>query len=66
MTRLTKAQANEIRVLQKMKDEEIDFTDIPLTSDWSKSVVGTLYRRSGSLSRYAAAPRSASQRSHGG
>ena len=27
-----------------MKDEEIDFKDIPLISDWSKAAVGTLYR----------------------
>jgi uncharacterized protein (DUF4415 family) len=44
MTRVTRGQANEIRTLQKMKDEEIDFTDIPLITDWSKAAVGTLYR----------------------
>jgi hypothetical protein len=27
-----------------MKDEEIDFTDLPLTVDWSKAVVGKFYR----------------------
>jgi hypothetical protein len=44
MTGVTRAQADEIRTLQEMKDEEIDFIDIPLTSDWSKAAVGTLYR----------------------
>jgi uncharacterized protein (DUF4415 family) len=27
-----------------MKDDEIDFTDIPETADWSKAVVGKFYR----------------------
>ena len=27
-----------------MKDEDIDFTDIPLTLDWSKAVIGKFYR----------------------
>jgi uncharacterized protein (DUF4415 family) len=27
-----------------MKDREIDTTDIPLTADWSKAVVGRFYR----------------------
>jgi uncharacterized protein (DUF4415 family) len=44
MTKLTRAQAREIRTLQRMRDEEIDFTDIPLTVDWSKAVVGKFYR----------------------
>ena len=44
MTKLTRKQAREIRALQRMKDEEIDFTDIPLTVDWSKAVVGKYYR----------------------
>jgi uncharacterized protein (DUF4415 family) len=44
MTRLTRTQAKEIRTLQRMKDEDIDFTDIPLTTDWSKAGVGTMYR----------------------
>jgi uncharacterized protein (DUF4415 family) len=40
MKKLTRNQASQIRVLQRMKDEEIDFTDIPLTRDWSKAVRG--------------------------
>jgi uncharacterized protein (DUF4415 family) len=27
-----------------MKDEDIDFTDIPEKTDWSKAVVGKFYR----------------------
>jgi uncharacterized protein (DUF4415 family) len=36
--------AREIETLKRMKDEEIDFTDIPETADWSKAVVGKFYR----------------------
>ena len=44
MKKLTKAQAKEIRNLQRLKDKDIDFTDMPLTTDWSKAVVGKFYR----------------------
>jgi uncharacterized protein (DUF4415 family) len=36
--------AKEIEALKRMKDEEIDFTDIPETANWSKAVVGKFYR----------------------
>ncbi|HEV2232347.1 MAG TPA: hypothetical protein VGV68_02955 [Terriglobia bacterium] len=36
--------AKEIENLRRMKDEEIDLTDIPGTTDWSKAVVGRFYR----------------------
>jgi uncharacterized protein (DUF4415 family) len=36
--------AREIEALKRMKDEEIDLTDIPETADWSKAVVGKFYR----------------------
>jgi uncharacterized protein (DUF4415 family) len=36
--------AREIEALRRMKDEEIDLTDIPETADWSKGVVGKFYR----------------------
>ena len=36
--------AKEIENLRKMKDEEIDLTDIPETADWSKAVIGKFYR----------------------
>ena len=42
--RLTKSQAKEIRALKRMKDEDIDFTDIPEKTDWSNPVVGKFYR----------------------
>jgi uncharacterized protein (DUF4415 family) len=41
---LTKTQAKEVRALQRMKDSEIDFADIPLTTDWSKAVTGRFHR----------------------
>jgi uncharacterized protein (DUF4415 family) len=37
-------RASEIRALKRMKDREIDTTDIPATLDWSKAVVGKFYR----------------------
>jgi uncharacterized protein (DUF4415 family) len=42
--KLTKSQAKQIRALQRMKDEEIDFSDIPEKTDWSNAVVGKFYR----------------------
>ena len=44
MQRVKSAQANEIRALKRMKDREIDTTDIPPVLDWSKAVVGKFYR----------------------
>ncbi|MGA2114677.1 MAG: BrnA antitoxin family protein [Bryobacteraceae bacterium] len=38
------AQADEIRTLRRMKEREIDTTDIPPALDWSKAVVGKFYR----------------------
>jgi uncharacterized protein (DUF4415 family) len=37
-------QASEIRALKRMKEREIDTTDIPSTADWSEAVVGRFYR----------------------
>lgn len=34
----------EIENLRRMKDEDINLTDIPATADWSKAVVGKFYR----------------------
>ncbi len=42
--KLTKNQAKQIRALKRMKDEDIDFTDIPEKTDWSGAVVGKFYR----------------------
>jgi uncharacterized protein (DUF4415 family) len=44
MQRVKSAQAAEIRALKRMKDREIDTTDIPPVLDWSKAVVGKFYR----------------------
>ena len=42
--KLTKNQAKQIRALKRMKDEDIDFSDIPEKMDWSNAVVGKFYR----------------------
>lgn len=42
--KLTKEQQEEIRKLQEMPDEEIDYSDIPPAGDWNKAVVGRFYR----------------------
>src|SRR5216683_4510367 len=44
MQRAKSAQADEIWALKRMKDREIDTTDIPPVLDWSKAVVGKFYR----------------------
>ena len=41
---LTKEQLKELKVLQEMPDDEIDYSDIPPVTDWSKAVVGRFYR----------------------
>lgn len=42
--KLTKKQAKELRALGRMKDEDIDLSDIPEKLDWSNAVVGKFYR----------------------
>ncbi len=44
MKKPAKAQADPIRALARMRDDEIDFSDIPEVTDWSKAVVGKFYR----------------------
>lgn len=44
MQKLTKRQAKEIRALRRLRDEDIDLTDIPEVVDWSKAVRGKFYR----------------------
>ena len=34
----------ELKALKRMKDEDIDLSDIPEIRDWSKTVVGKFYR----------------------
>lgn len=41
---LTKEQQEELKVLQELPDEEIDYSDIPPVTDWSGAVVGRFYR----------------------
>ena len=42
--RTAKQQDKEITALMRMKDEDIDLSDIPEIKDWSKAVVGKFYR----------------------
>ncbi|MGA3188401.1 MAG: BrnA antitoxin family protein [Bryobacteraceae bacterium] len=44
MKKLTKRQASQLAALRKMKDEDIDLSDIPEITDWSNAVVGQFYR----------------------
>jgi uncharacterized protein (DUF4415 family) len=36
--------AREIEELRRLKDDQIDFSDIQETADWSKAMVGKFYR----------------------
>ena len=42
--RLTPEQEQELQSLAEMPDEEIDFSDIPETLDWSGAKRGMFYR----------------------
>ena len=42
--KLTKSQAREIRTLKRMKDQDIDLSDIPEMTNPTKVVVGKFYR----------------------
>jgi len=44
MQKTNSVRSSEIRALRRMKDREIDTTDIPPALDWSKAVVGKFYR----------------------
>jgi uncharacterized protein (DUF4415 family) len=44
MQKTKHTQADEIRALKRMKDRDIDTTDIPPAVDWSKAVTGKFYR----------------------
>lgn len=42
---MSKAERDkQLTALREMKDEEIDLSDIPEITDWSKAVVGKFYR----------------------
>jgi uncharacterized protein (DUF4415 family) len=44
MRKVNGIQTNEVRRIKRMKDREIDTTDIPEVLDWSHAVVGKFYR----------------------
>ena len=44
MKKVNADRAREIRALKRMKESDIDTTDIPPISDWSKAIVGKFYR----------------------
>jgi uncharacterized protein (DUF4415 family) len=44
MRKLTKAQKQDIAALAAKRDEDIDFSDIPLQLDWTNAEVGKFYR----------------------
>ena len=44
MSKRTGKQKAELKNLASMPDHEIDTSDIPETTDWSKAVVGKFYR----------------------
>ena len=44
MRKLTKIQKEDIRALAALKDEDIDFSDIPRIVDWSGAEIGKFYR----------------------
>ena len=44
MKKTAKEPAEELATLAALPDEEIDTSDIPEITDWSKAVVGRFYR----------------------
>ncbi len=44
MKKTAKKVAEELAALAAMSDDEIDTSDIPEITDWSKAVVGRFYR----------------------
>jgi uncharacterized protein (DUF4415 family) len=44
MRKLSKEQKRDIEALAAKRDEDIDFSDIPLKLDWSKAEMGKFYR----------------------
>ena len=44
MRKPSRAIIKELKALERMKDEDIDLSDIPEITDWSKAVVGKYYR----------------------
>jgi uncharacterized protein (DUF4415 family) len=44
MQKVTKRQAKEIQAPKRLKDKEIDLTDIPPLDAWNKAAIGKFYR----------------------
>lgn len=44
MSRIGSKQAKEIRELEKLKEEDIDLSDLPEVRDWTGAAVGKFYR----------------------
>ena len=44
MQKVMDAHTKEIHALKRLKDAQIDTTDIPSTLDWSKAAIGKFYR----------------------
>ena len=44
MSKISRKQAKELRVLANLPDEKIDLSDIPEVLDWSGAVRGKFYR----------------------
>ncbi len=42
--KVTKRQAREIQSLKRLRDEEIDLTDIRPLTNWNNAVIGKFYR----------------------
>ena len=42
--KLTEQQKAELQALAAMKDEDIDFSDIPETLDWSNAIRGAFHQ----------------------
>jgi len=44
MTKIDTKQAKELRNLEKMKQNDIDLSDLPEVRDWDGAIVGKFYR----------------------
>jgi uncharacterized protein (DUF4415 family) len=44
MKKISKKQKKELMALAAMRDDEIDLRDAPEVRDWSRAVVGKIYR----------------------
>ena len=44
MSKVDNNQAKELRDLEKMKQKDIDLSDLPEVRDWAGAVVGKFYR----------------------